>query len=283
MNCYEGEIVRKGQVLFTLDSRATDVSVDCARRLLAVAQANVDQLDKSTTESLWHNLQAHWQLAVAQGDLDAVLAQKNLLQVVSPLSGTVVLSQIRPGDIPDPTRQWIDIVDTDRLAVDVSVSDSQMRLVRMGQDAQIAAPFPTGTLMDRVESSPTKPVPITGKVRLVDAQTDLRTGMGSFDVSIPASAGLHLGQLVQVNVVVEEHRNILVVPAEALVEQPDGGFIIDLVFSNSSYPVKVRLGLREGDTVEVAAPELQAGQTIVTTGAYSVVGRSKLHEINDND
>ena len=104
--------------------------------------------------------------------------------------------------------------------------------------------------------------------------------MGSVDISIPPAAGLRLGQFVRVRIVEEERRNCLTVPADSIVKDADGKATISIVDRDWAVPQPVQIGLREGDMVEVQGADLRPGLTIVTTGAYGLSGKTKIHVLD---
>jgi multidrug efflux pump subunit AcrA (membrane-fusion protein) len=83
---------------------------------------------------------------------------------------------------------------------------------------------------------------------------------------------------VRSRIVVEQRLDCLVVPAESIVRDSEGHTKIAVVSDDEHQATlqRVDLGLREGDRVEVRADWLEAGTTIVTTGASALLNRTDI-------
>ncbi len=120
---------------------------------------------------------------------------------------------------------------------------------------------------------------ISGAVTIIDHYIDPATDMASIDVSIPPGSQLRIGQFVQLRIVTEERRDVLAVPVESVVTNADGQTVVNLVYSDVAFPEKVTVGLREGGLVEISGENVRAQQTVVTTGAYGIIAKTRLRVI----
>ena len=81
-------------------------------------------------------------------------------------------------------------------------------------------------------------------------------------------------------IVTAVHTNCLAAPAASVVTDESGKSVIALVNGDEATQVPVRAGLREGDWVEIEAPGLKAGDTVVTVGAYGLPEKTKIRVQN---
>ena len=209
-----------------------------------------------------------------------------LLKITAPLSGTVVYVNVRPGEVTDPETQTplVEVVDLNRLIIAANVPSSQMSALKVGQTVEIvpqqAEVHDTSATAETAVPSPA-PVALTGTVTLVEDRVDPKTDMGPVDISVPAEAGLRPGQFVRVRIITEERRDCLTVPSRSIVKNQSGEWVIYLVSGKQAIQQPVKVGFREGDTVQVQSLVLQPGDKVVTTGAYGVPGKTKIRILSE--
>ena len=209
-----------------------------------------------------------------------------LLKITAPLSGTVVYVNVRPGEVTDPETQTplVEVVDLNRLIIAANVPSSQMSALKLGQTVEIvpqqAEVHDTSATAETAVPSPA-PVTLTGTVTLVEDRVDPKTDMGPVDISLPTEAGLRPGQFVRVRIITEERRDCLTVPSRSIVRNQSGEWVIYLVSGKQAIQQPVKVGFREGDTVQVQSLVLQPGDKVVTTGAYGLPGKTKIRILSE--
>jgi multidrug efflux pump subunit AcrA (membrane-fusion protein) len=97
--------------------------------------------------------------------------------------------------------------------------------------------------------------------------------------SVPPGAGLRLGQFVRIRIRYEERTNRLVVPKTSVVTNAEGRTVVALVKGNRAVKTPVKVGLHEGDLVEIQGEGIKEGATIVTEGAYGLPDETKIRII----
>ena len=288
VECVEGQQVEKGQTLFTLDSRKLDASIEQAREVLAAAQQNYEQQQKSLkqeTVPLWLLSKALQERDLAKSELDHALAQQALLKITAPLAGTVVYLNVRPGEVTDPETATVlvDLVDLSRLIVAANIPSSQLPAVKLGQTVEIIPQQSEARDAFDTTQMASNPAPaaLTGKVTFVEDRVDPKTDMGWADISIPSEARLRPGQFVRVRIVTEERRDCLTVPSQSVAKNDSGEWVVSLVSGKRAVQQPVKVGFREGDMVQVHSLVLQPGDEVVTTGAYGLPEKTKIRILNE--
>jgi RND family efflux transporter MFP subunit len=268
VNCVQGQHVDKGQLLFTLDARDVDAGIERARKKLATADENVARFDKASDAPSQWRLNALRDRDQAQVELDAAVARQGLLKFTAPLSGTISSIQIRPGEVADPSTPAMVIADLDRLVIEVNVTPWQLHEIKPGQPVEILRHTPAET----------QPTPLTATVTFVDSQIDPKTGMGQIDVSVPSGSNLRPGEFAVVRIIAEEHKDCLTVPESSVVRNADGpsGIYVAVRDLTRSFRHVVKVGLTDGDRVEIEGDGLQAGEFVVTDNAHALPDKSKI-------
>ena len=260
VKCVEGQRVNKGDVLFQLDSRAADVAVDFARKTLE-RQKKLVEADGSSQKALQDAEQA----------LAAALAQQALLQIQSPLTGMVTRVNTKIGEAADLTTVLAEVVDLDRLVVSANVASAELAALKAGQPVEVISPDSTNV--------------VNTSLIYASAQVDPKTGSGLARAGLPANSALRPGQFVKIRIISEEHKDRLAVPVVSVAKDAHGKIYIALVDGEKAARKEVTLGLRDGDQVEVEGDGIEADETVVTEGAYSIimteVDFTKIRVLND--
>lgn len=264
VRCAEGHAVQKGAVLFQLDSRVADAAVSKAQQAVELAEttlAREQKLIQAEGTSQKRLVEAESALLAAQSDLATALTQQSLLRVVSPLSGTVTRVSVEPGQAVDPSMVLAEVVDLNRLVVDVGVPSAELTSLRPGAAAEVA-----------VSGSPT----LQGSVSIISPRIDPATGTAPVRVSLPAGSGLLPGQTARLRIVSEEHRDCLAAPTESVVKDVSGATVVALVRDGVARQTRVTTGLHDGDWIEVEGEGVAEGMAVVTEGAFGLPAETQV-------
>jgi len=245
VNVVAGQQVTKGDVLVELNSGSTTYALaeqELARQKELFAQQNTSQ----------KNLQ----------DAEAQLA---LLQVTAPLTGSVVSVNVKPGQAVDGSTVVAEVMDLNRLAVRAEIPTAEATDLKPGNPIEVL----------------TDPTVMT---ELLFVSPNVNTDNGTILVRalLPANSGLRPGQSVSMRIVTAVHTNCLAAPDISVVTDENGKSVIALVSGDEATQKPVQIGLRENGLVEISAPELKAGETVVTVGAYGLPEKTKISVQNSS-
>ncbi len=245
VNVVAGQQVTKGDVLVELNSGTTTYALaeqELARQKELFAQQNTSQ----------KNLQ----------DAEAQLA---LLQVTAPLSGTVAQVNVKPGQAVDASTVVAEVMDLNRLAVSAEIPTAEATDLKPGNPFEVL----------------TEP-PVTAELLFVSPNVNMVNGTVLVRALLPANSGLRPGQSVPLRIVTAVHTNCLAAPDVSVVTDENGKSVIAQVKNDEAIQTPVQTGLRENGLVEVIAPELNAGDTVVTVGAYGLPEKTKVNVQNSS-
>jgi multidrug efflux pump subunit AcrA (membrane-fusion protein) len=243
VNVAEGEHVRRGRLLMTLNSGSVTA---------AFAQQEIARQNKLYAE---HN--------TSLKNLQNAQAQLALLQVVSPLSGTVVSLNVKPGEAVDAKTVVAEVMDLNRLVVKTAVPEAESDQLRPGEPVQVF----------------TDP-PVRARLSFVSPTVDTANGTVTAWALLPPGSGLRPGRFVSLRIATAIHANCLAAPEASVVTDEQGRSVLALVHGDEATQIAVQTGFRENGRVEVSAAGLQAGGTVVTVGAYGLPKKTKIQVVN---
>ncbi|MCM1521743.1 MAG: efflux RND transporter periplasmic adaptor subunit [Muribaculaceae bacterium] len=294
----EGQHVRKGQVLFTLDQVQFNAAVDQARAAVNSAQTavNTAQMTADSKKALREkNIISEYEYQLAQNSLAQakaqlananaalVTAQKNLAYttVTSPSDGVVGTIPNREGSLASPSSAQPLTTVSENSQVYAYFSLTEKDLLEMAGEG-------SGSVDAAIKSMPAVKLrlndgtlyPYEGKVATVSGVIDNSTGASSVRALFPNPNGVlrsgGTGQIIIPNV----KDNAILIPQKATFELQDRRFAYIVNDSNKvvSTPITVETnsdgknfvvtsGLKAGDRVAIegVGTKLQEGMTITPT------------------
>ena len=273
----EGQAVEKGYVLAKIDpvtyqaaydqtvakkaqdeAQLANAKLDLERyiRLAASNAVNKQQLD--TQRALVAQLEA--QVKLDQAAIDNARAMLSYTEVVAPISGRTGIRQVDEGNIVKAAEPMGIVILTQLRPISVFFNLPQQELPVLNR-AQAESPLsvdalgPDGTtVLDK------------GKVVVIDNQVDQTTGTIKIKAEFPnANLQLWPGQFVNVRVLIDTLRQVVVVPTAAIQRGPNGTFVYALK-DDSTVAVRPVTLAQQDDAQTVVASGLQPGERVVTTG-----------------
>jgi len=292
VQAHEGERVDSGQVLVLIDDAQLRAAVEQATAVELAAQKEVSAAEseftltqttvkryqqlyekKSVSPQEFDEIKTRAQAAEARRDMaQAGLAQANAAlaqartslgytRIRAPFAGIVTERKVDPGTLASPGMPILTLEDTRNYRLEVTVDETDVRLVRVGQSAPIN--------IDALESPE-----IIGKVAQILPGAD--PGSRSFLVKIELSKEAHLRSgLFGRAQFARGERSALLIPRTAVVErgQLQGVYVLDSEqIAEMHY---VTLGQTLGQQVEVLSG-LEGGEKIVAAPANRELGGKRI-------
>ncbi|SFJ45913.1 membrane fusion protein, multidrug efflux system [Desulfomicrobium apsheronum] len=260
-----GDRVKAGDVLVQLDIseeaarlRALEATENLARLNLRRIESLVAQ--RSTAKSEYDAALAEHRQILAQMDaLRAVIAKKTIR---APFQGALGIRQINLGQNLGDSDVIVSLQHLDRVHVEFALPQQQ-----------VGAVLPGATV--RVTSDALPGQTIEGRLSAVEPLADSATRTVRMQAELANSEEiLRPGMFVNVAVVLPEKRELVLIPATAVLyaAYSDSVFIVEPAQGNGTEGLVLRqqfvtLGERRGDFVAVARG-LAPGQTVVSTGVF---------------
>ena len=273
IQCREGERMRQGATLFTLDSRVVDVTIERARQALAYAESVVrrqEQLGPGEATSQRAYQDALQQRMAAQADLDAAEVQRQFLTIKAPIDGTVMRVNATLGDAIDPTTVLAELVDLNRLVVNAAVRSVDIPMVAVGQRVDLLPGAAPGTPTSDTVSPGT-----TTTVTYIAPQVDSATDTVVVRARVPTASRLRPGQFVNVRILTDERPDQLAVPVDSIL-QGEKGPEIAIVDGGMAVRTPVTTGLTAQGLTQVSGDAVREGMSVVVQGAYGLPPRANI-------
>jgi multidrug efflux system membrane fusion protein len=273
----EGQDVPKGYVLAKIDpatyqaaydqtvakkaqdeAQLANARLDLERytRLAATNAVNKQQLD--TQRALVSQLEA--QIKLDQAAVDNARAILSYTDIVAPIAGRTGIRLIDVGNLVRGGEASGIVILTQLRPISVFFSLPQQNLPDLTK-GMAEGQLPVDALTADGKSALDK-----GKVIVIDNQVDQTTGTVKLKAEFPNSdLQLWPGQFVNVRVLIDTLRQVVVVPTAAIQRGPNGPFVY--VLKDGDAVTVRRLTLtQQNDVQAVVAIGLQAGERVVTTG-----------------
>ncbi len=284
----EGQVVSKGQVLFTLDQVQYQAAVDQAQAAVLVAETAVQtaQLTANTKRSLFEkniiseyenqlaqNSLAQAQAQLAQAKAGLVNAQKNLSYTVVTAPSTGVVGKIpnREGSLASPSMVTPLTTVSDTGDVYAYFSLTEKDILEMTEENKSLAAAIKAMPEVQLRLSDGTIYESTGKVATITGTIDSSTGAASVRALFKNSKGvLRSGSTGQV--VIPHHMDsVIVIPQKATYELQDRKFVYVVGDSCkvASRPITIYT-LNDGQNFVVTSG-LSANEQVVVEGVGTVV------------
>lgn len=193
----EGDIVKKGQLLYEIDSK----EIESAERQvdLSISQARLSlQMNKNQYNSILTNLARHerlykkkmvskyelemlqlaaknlrdmveiseQQVSQALAKKDEVLNQYNYLKIHAPNDGVIVEKRINEGEMAIPGMPAVVLTDLSRLSIEAELSETQLKDVDLGKEVGIEIPSINFSTVGKIISIIPHVKPMTHKFKI---------------------------------------------------------------------------------------------------------------------
>ena len=204
------------------------------------------------------------QMEAAKGHYDGATAQASYAEIRSPINGVVTDRPLYAGEIASPGTPLMTVMDTSTMVVRMSMSLSQAKDIRVGNEAEVTTP-------DAEDS-------VTGKVITVSPAVDPNTTTVQVWVRVDNKDGvLRAGGSAHVAIVAATIDGAILIPAIALLPSDEGGTkVLTVDEKEIAHEKPVKVGAREGDQVQVISG-LEAGEKVVTVGGLGLDDKAKVH------
>jgi RND family efflux transporter MFP subunit len=289
---HEGDRVQNGQVLAIIDDAQPRSAADQATAALAVAEKEVSAADsdlilaqttlqryqqlydkKSVSPQEFDEIKARFQSTEARRDMaragqtqaSAVLTQaQNSLsytRIRAPFSGIVTEKKADAGTLASPGMPLFTLEDTRSFRLEVTVDESDIRLVHVGQIGPVT--------IDALGN-----IQLPGKIMQIVPAADTASRSFLVKVELPADTRLRSGLFGRARFPRGE-RPALLIPATALLArgQLQGVYVLD---SNQIAGLRyITIGKTTGEQVEVLAG-LQAGEKLVAEPGERELGGKRI-------
>lgn len=279
----EGQLVKKGQVLFEIDPRTFQAALEQARGQLAAYQARWDtakanlkrikplaeqnavsqkDLDDATgTEQV-----AHASVLAAQATVDKAALDLGFTKVTSLIDGIAGIAKAQIGNLvgPGAVEELTTVSTVNPIKIYVQASEQQyMQAVARQQKGIPRAPLEL-ILADG------SPYSHKGEFAFADRQVDVRTGTIRVAALFPNPGNLlRPGQFGKVRVMTDMKKGALLVPQRAVTDM-QGRYLVAVVGSDNKVGIRPVKATETVGSDSIIEDGLKPGERIVAEGIQKV-------------
>ncbi|WP_339085037.1 efflux RND transporter periplasmic adaptor subunit [Hyphomicrobium sp. ghe19] len=272
----EGEDVKKGDVLAKIDPVTYQAQLD-----QAIAKKALDEALLANTKKDLERFQKVGTLAISQQQIDtqiALIKQQEAqvksdtasienatailgyTTIVAPFDGRTGIRLVDEGNLVHAGDAGGIAVITQVQPISVVFTLPQQQLPTLTKSSS------EGTLAAHALSTDSQTELDTGTLKVIDNQVDQQTGTIRLKAEFPNDKRqLWPGQFVNVRLLVDTLKGVVVAPTEAVQRGPDGTYVYVVGDGNVAEMRQVKIS-RQDDKFAVIAEGLTAGEKIVTSG-----------------
>ncbi|MEZ4901371.1 MAG: efflux RND transporter periplasmic adaptor subunit [Spirosomataceae bacterium] len=266
----EGQKVRKGQVLASLNMTEIDAQVSQAKYSVEKAERDFKRIQnmlKDTAATLEQMQNATTGYDVAKQNLQIAQFNRSYAQIISPMDGAIIKKMANEGELTGPGTPIFYLTSNRQSdwVVRVGVSDKDWTRLKIGDKATVLLDaYPSETFM--------------GSVQKLAPAADPLNKLYEIEVRIhPSGKRFASGLFAKVSLQPAQSRHYITVPVEAIVEgNGKDGFVF--VLDDSRKKVKripIQIGFIDGDKVLITNG-LENNPEVITSGSAFLTENSSV-------
>ncbi len=278
----EGEKVKKGQKLYSIDQQQSEAAYQQALANLSVQESNLlraqkdveryrelgekDAIAKQQVDYAEANyISAQKMVDAAKASVRSVQTNVRYSTIVAPFDGTIGISQVRLGASVTPGQTLLNTISSDDpIAADITVDQKEIYRFTQLLTKKTSKNDSTFRL-----AFGTQVYPSFGTLSIVDRAVDPQTGSIKMRVTFPnPDHVLRAGMSGTLRVLTRPSEKSVIIPFKAVTEQL-GEFFVYVVDSSRVSQRKIILGRQIGRDI-IVRDGLDVGEAIVTEGVQNL-------------
>ena len=284
----EGQLVKQGTLLAVIDPRPYQAVLDQAvakkaqdEAQLANSKIDLERYEKLAATAAINKQQADTQRALVaqntalvqadQAAIDNAQAMLGYTTITAPLDGRTGIRMVDEGNI-------VHAADTNSAIVVMTQLHPISVVFNLPQQdlTQVNAAFAKGPLNVEAQRSDNDAVIDRGLLKVVDNQVDQTTGTVKLKAEFPnENLQLWPGQFVNIRLLIDTLKNVVVIPTGAVQRGPNGTFVYVAKDDNTAAmrPIVVQ---KQDETQTVVKSGLEPPERVVTTGFVRLTDGGKI-------
>jgi len=290
----EGQQVKKGEVLFVIDSRNAQLELEAAQANLqaALAQENSAKLEFESNKNLFEKKivsnymlansenaykQAQAAVAQARAAVNRAKVELGFCTITAPVTGVIGEIPVRVGDQVSPLSELTLLSGNTTIDAEFSLTEALIEeMVQAGmtskQKEEYIAHLPDVTFVMKNGTE----YPHKGRITTLTGVVNASTGSLSCKATFPNPEG-HLYSGVQGTVVMPySEADVIVIPQFSVVRLQDKAFVYKVQPDSTATAVDVTMEDTGNGKDYIIKSGLKVGDRIVTTGANNVMEGQKV-------
>jgi len=286
-NYREGDLVKKGQVLFEIDPRTFQAALEQSQGQLeaqrarwTTAKANLARIKplaeqnavskKDLDDSIGTEQSARAAVISAEAAVDKAKLDLGFTKITSPVDGIAGLAKAQIGNLVGSggTEELTTVSTVNPIKVYIQVSEQEY--IQTGRETGRAAGEKPEDLQGELILADGSVYPQKGKFLFADRQVDVKTGTIKVAAVFPNPGNfLRPGQYGKVRVAASVRKDALLVPQRAVVET-QGKYMVVVVGADNKADMRPVKTAERVDNLWVILEGLKPGERVVVEGIQKV-------------
>ena len=288
VNFKEGDDIKKGDVLAKIDPVIYQAQLNQAiakkaqdEAQLANSKIDLERYERLAATAAINKQQADTQRALVaqytalvqadQAAIDNAQAMLGYTTITAPIDGRTGIRMVDEGN-------YVRSADANSSIVVITQLQPISVLFNLPQQdlSQVNTAFNKGPLNVEAQRSDNDVVIDRGTLRVVDNQVDQTTGTVKLKAEFPnANLQLWPGQFVNIRLLVDTLKQVVVIPTGAVQRGPNGTFVY-VVKDDDTVSVRPMTVQKQDETQTVISKGLEAPERVVTTGFVRLTDGTKV-------
>lgn len=256
-----GQFVRANQMLALIDTTELYQQYQQDAATYQNAKLNYERTKELSEQNLVAKQDldnAESTMKVERAKAEASKTHLDYAHITAPFSGYVTKRFLDPGANVTPNNATLfTLMDIDRMKIIVNAQERDIPFVTIGKKAVVT-----------VDAFPNRQ--FTGEITRLSEAVDLSTRTMAVEIGVPNNDHLlKPGMFASVTVIVNEHKDAITVPTQALLKDDRGNFVYILGADNSAHRKDIKQGIEQGSRTEILSG-LGESDRIITTGQQFV-------------
>ncbi len=248
-----GQHVGKGQTLAILDAAAVEQQIKATDAQLDLQKTLYERQQKLWAQNIGSEIQllsAKAQYEATSKQRAALVAQRGMSTIKSPINGTVDAVNIKEGDIASPGATGIRVVNFDALKVQANLGENYLGKVQDGNPVNLIFAETGDTLKS--------------KLTYVSKAVDPISRAFQVEVRLGQNSKLHPNMSCKMQIANYHNNNAIIVPVSVIQNTAEGEMLY-IADGNKAKSVMVKSGRNSNGMVEILSG-LSAGDKVITQG-----------------
>ncbi len=262
----EGQWVKKGQVMLTLEAKEYELSEQKARIDYQQQLSNFKRLEAMHKKSLLSNEEfekAKYTLQASEIQWKEAQLNLDYMQIRSPISGRVGERLAKIGKRIQPTDKLFSVVDNSQVIAVVYVPEKNLNQLKIGQRVLVSSDHLKGKTF-------------SAWIKRISPVVD--PSSGTFKVTIGVrnkGSVLRPGMFVNARIILDTHHDVVLIPKTAVVYENEYMNVF-IVRDNVAHKIRLEPGYEDNEKIE-SLKDIEEGDKIVVIGQAGMKDKSKVN------
>jgi RND family efflux transporter MFP subunit len=266
----EGDYVKKGQVLMTLEADEYVLAEEKARLNYLNQKSDFDRMEAMFQQNLLSKEEFQRAKFTLEGmNVDWKQAKLNLsyTRITTPIAGVVGDRLIKPGDRIQPTDKLYSVINTNEMIAVVYAPEKELGNVSKNQLAFITSDHLAGQQYE-------------GWIKRVSPVVDPQSGTFKITIGVKNKKNiLRAGMFVNTHIVTATHENAVLIPKKAIVYENEQ-LSVYVVKDSIAKKINLKVGFQDHEKIE-SLEGIEEGDRIIVVGQAGLKNNTKVRIVNE--